>query len=234
MTEKELRSDVPEKALHPDAMQTWAPHRRLTLAQARRRSERVGILRMFFVAAAAISAGMIIGPVVASSLTGSSAAITRISGDQVITMINPRFSGRNYAGETYTITADTAQRRRNDPETIDLKHPKLINEHGSEITAPIGVFFQKDDHLYLSETVLVRDSSGYEFQTEAADIYVASSQVAGRHRLIGHGPLGSIKADSYEISEDNGRLILRGNVEMVIYPSTNDRPASGLPPALDN
>ncbi|MAV51014.1 MAG: hypothetical protein CME93_08675 [Hyphomonadaceae bacterium] len=221
-------ASMTDKTLHPDAMQTWAPQRRLTLAQARRRSDRVGMIRMFFVAAAAISAGIIIGPIVASSLNGSSQGITRISGDQVITMINPRFSGRNYAGETYTITAETAQRRRDDPETIDLKRPKLINEHGSEITAPVGVFYQKDDYLYLSQTVSVRESTGYELQTEAADIYVASSQVSGRNPLTGHGPLGSIKADSYEISEDNGRLILRGNVEMTIYPDRRDRPTPDL------
>ena len=204
------------------AISQWAPQRQMTLEQVRKWSNMVSLLRMLFVAGAAISAGIMIGPIAASMLSGPSFEVTTIPGDQVVTMVNPRFTGRNLAGETYVITADTAQRRRNDPNTIDLTNPKLVDDEGSEIDAPIGVYYQQDNYLDLFRLVSVTDSTGNQLRTSAARIYVDEGRVAGLDPLEGSGPLGSLRADTYEIVDNGDRVILRGNVDMTINPDTED------------
>lgn len=204
------------------AISQWAPQRQMTLEQVRKWSNTVGLLRMLFVAGAAISAGIMIGPIAASTLSGPSFQVTTIPGDQVVTMVNPRFTGRNLAGESYVITADTAQRRRNDPNTIDLTNPKLVDDKGSEIDAPVGVYYQQDNYLDLFRLVSVTDSTGNQLRTSAARIYVDEGRVAGLDPLEGSGPLGSLRADTYEIVDNGDRVILRGNVDMTINPDTED------------
>lgn len=205
-------------AAHTDMLAQWAPQRQMTLAQARRRSSTVGLLRMLFVAGAAISAGVIIGPIAATALSGTGQQIDQIAADEVITMVNARFTGRNIAGDAYIITAEEARRRRADSSVVDLKNPQLVDDKGTEVSAPIGVYYQNAEHLDLFQAVKVRDSEGYEFTTTAARVFVQEGRVQGLEPLSGNGPLGDVRADSYEIEDDGDRVILRGNVDLTIYP----------------
>jgi lipopolysaccharide export system protein LptC len=208
--------------VHPEAINSWAPQRQRTLAQVRRRSRMVSIMRMMFVAGAAISAGILLGPIASSMLTGPSFTIARVPGDQVVTMINPRFTGRNLDGEYYVITADTARRRRDDPNTIDLTNPQLSDDDGSVIDAPVGVYYQSSNFLELFQDVSVSDGTGNVLSTTAARIYVAEGRVAGLTPLEGDGPLGKLRADTYEIIDEGDRVILRGNVDMTIFPNQRE------------
>lgn len=205
-------------AAHTEMLAQWAPQRQMTLAQARRRSATVALLRMLFVAGAAISAGVIIGPIAATTLSGSGQQIAEVAADEVVTMVNARFTGRNIAGEAYIITAEEARRRRADNSVIDLKNPRVVDDKGTEVSAPIGVFYQNAEHLDLFQAVKVRDADGYEFATTAARVFVQEGRVQGLEPLSGIGPLGDVRADSYEIEDEGDRVILRGNVDLTIYP----------------
>ena len=205
-------------AAHTEMLAQWAPQRQMTLAQARRRSATVALLRMLFVAGAAISAGVIIGPIAATTLSGSGQQIAEVAADEVVTMVNARFTGRNIAGEAYVITAEEARRRRADNSVIDLKNPRVVDDKGTEVSAPIGVFYQNAEHLDLFQAVKVRDADGYEFATTAARVFVQEGRVQGLEPLSGIGPLGDVRADSYEIEDEGDRVILRGNVDLTIYP----------------
>ena len=134
---------------HTEMLAQWAPQRQMSLAQARRRSNLVGRLRVMFVAAAAISAGVIIGPIAATALSGSGQHIDQVAADEVITMLNARFTGRNIAGDAYVITAEEARRRRADSSVVDLINPRLVDDKGTEVGAPIGVYYQNAEHLDL-------------------------------------------------------------------------------------
>lgn len=194
----------------------------MTLEQAKRRSRFVNILRVAFVAGAAISAGIFIGPVIASAFTATTSEIERLEGDQVVTMVNARFTGRNDAGDAFEITADTARRRRTDSDIIDLEDPRLIDEIGTVVTAPTGTYYQSEDYLDLFEDVRVIDADGYEFKTTAARAFVQEGRVEGLEPLQGRGPLGDVSADTYEILDDGDRVVLRGNVDMTLYPGGRD------------
>ena len=159
-------------AAHTEMLAQWAPQRQMTLAQARRRSNFIGMLRMVFVAGAAISAGVIIGPIAASTLSGTGQQIDQLQGDEVVTMLIARFTGRYISGEAYIISAQEARRSRADPCVINLTNPRLVDDRGTQVSAPIGVFYQNEAHLDLFQDVKVRDADGYEFTTTAARVFV--------------------------------------------------------------
>ena len=213
-------------AVHTEMLAQWAPQRQMTLAQARRRSKFVGLLRMIFVAGAAISAGVIIGPIAATTLTGPSEQVDQLAGDEVVTMVNARFTGRNIAGEAYVITAAEARRRRADTSVINLTRPRLVDDNGTEVSAPVGVYYQNAEYLDLFQAVKVRDRDGYEFETTAARVFVLDGRVQGLEPLTGSGPLGDVRADSYEIEDEGDRVIFRGNVDFTLYPDGRDEPGA--------
>ncbi|MEL6727022.1 MAG: LPS export ABC transporter periplasmic protein LptC [Pseudomonadota bacterium] len=209
-------------AAHTEMLAQWAPQRQMTLAQARRRSSFIGLLRMVFVAGAAISAGVIIGPIAATTLNGAGQQIDQLAGDEVVTMVNARFTGRNVVGDAYVITAEEARRRRADSSVINLTNPRLVDDKGTQVSAPVGVFYQNTEYLDLFQDVKVRDAEGYEFTTTAARVFVQDGRIEGLEPLSGNGPLGYVRADSYEIEDEGDRVIFRGNVDLTIYPDGKD------------
>lgn len=204
---------------------TWTPRRQVTLEQMRRRSQLVRILRMVFTAGAAVAIGVMAGPVVANAVSGLADGRRTFASSEIVTMVNPRFTGRDNAGDPYVITADEAQRRRAEEHVVDLKNPKLIDQLGTQITAPEGTYDRRAQTLDLYRDVRVRDQGGYNFQTTTARFYVTEGRVVGLEPLRGAGPLGDIRSDSYEITEDGDVITFTGNVQMVFEEAPQPEPA---------
>lgn len=194
---------------------TWSPRRKVTLEHTRRRSQLVRVLRLAFTAGAALSIGIMAGPVVANAISGIGDGRRSFASNEIVTMVNPRFTGRDASGDPYVITADEAQRRRADESVVDLKNPKLVDQLGTQITAPEGTYDRINQTLDLYRDVRVRDQAGYNFQTTSARFFVTEGRVVGLEPLRGAGPLGDIRSDSYEITEDGDVITFRGNVQMV-------------------
>lgn len=197
----------------------WTPRRQVTLAQIQRRSNTVRMLRLVFTAGAAIAIGVLAGPVIANALSGISSPQRSFEGDEIVTMINPRFTGRDKGGDSYIITADTAQRRRASDSLVDLSNPMLVDQKGTRITAPEGTYDQDSQTLDLFRDVQVADEGGYRFRTTSARFYILEGRIEGLDPLYGSGPLGDIRSDAYEITEDGSVITFRGNVEMVFEPA---------------
>ena len=206
---------------HRDPGSLWAPRRQMTLAQARHRSARVRVLRMVFVACAAISIGFFAGHVIKSAMTRDARPVS-VSQDESVTMLNPRFTGRDAVGQSFQITADAARRRRGTERAVDLVSPVMTDEEGGEVRAPSGMYDSDAGILELYDKVQITDASGYTFTTSGARVYVGEGRVEGLSPLQGKGPLGDIRCDSYEVLEDGDRFVCKGNVRTVIYPATND------------
>ncbi|MEQ9314237.1 MAG: LPS export ABC transporter periplasmic protein LptC [Henriciella sp.] len=200
------------------ALSLWEPRRQMTLEQARRRSSMVALMRLAFTACAAIAAGIMVGHLAANAVSSSSGSIEKLSGDEVVTMVNPRFTGRDIAGRSFVITADTAQRRRGGGEKIDLSNPKLVSEDGTVVTAPAGLYDQSDQTLALYEDVRLINAKGYEFASTSAKMFVEQGRVEGIDPLNGTGPLGDVRSDAYEIVDEGDRVLLSGRVQMTIFP----------------
>ncbi|WP_424340206.1 LPS export ABC transporter periplasmic protein LptC [Henriciella sp.] len=200
------------------ALSLWEPRRQMTLEQARRRSSMVALMRLGFTACAAIAAGIMVGHLAANAVSSSTGSIEKLSGDEVVTMVNPRFTGRDVAGRSFVITADTAQRRRGGGEKIDLSNPKLVSEDGTVVTAPAGLYDQDDQSLALYEDVRLVNAKGYEFNSTSARMLVEEGRIEGIDPLSGTGPLGDVRSDSYEIVDEGDRVLLSGRVQMTIFP----------------
>jgi lipopolysaccharide export system protein LptC len=214
-----------DASLHLDPATLWAPRRQLTLAQARRRSERVRYLRYALVGAAAVSVGLFLGYVIRSALS-QDARPPAVRDDEAVTMINPRFTGRDADGQVFTITADAAQRRRAEVGVVDLVNPVMRDANGAELKAPTGFYDREKGVLELYEDVNIRDSAGYAFSTKGARLILGEDRVEGLSPLQGKGPLGDIQADSYEILDGGNRIVFQGNVRTVIYPQPAEEPAT--------
>lgn len=141
-----------------------------------------------------------------------------IDAEEVVTMVNPRFSGRDSSGAAFAITADTAKRRPANGNVVDLEDPILSDTAGTQVIAPSGMYDRDNGILELYEDVVFLDASGYEFYTTDAQIFVNEDRIVGPNPVSGKGPMGDVRADSYEILEGGNRTILRGNAHMVIYP----------------
>ncbi|MFC6198724.1 LPS export ABC transporter periplasmic protein LptC [Ponticaulis profundi] len=199
----------------------WAPKRRLSLEQARKRSDLVRFLRMLFTTIAAISAGVMIGSLAYSVISGETAS-TIDAGDNMVTMQNPRFSGRDATGQPYVITASSAKRNGANPAIVELVSPSLDESITGTVSAPRGEFDQATQQLELFDDVIMTDSSGMRFSTTHARLFVQENRVVGVQPLTGEGPIGKIRADSYEILDGGDRVIFKGNVWTELEPSEPD------------
>ncbi len=218
-----------DTARHNDPTLVWAPRRQLTLSQARQRSETVVQLRRLFIAAAAISMGFFVGHILKSAISGDARAPALAEDSPA--MVNPRFTGRDTAGNVFTIIAASAERPRALAGIIDLAGPVLRDFAGSEVRAPNGRYDRDAGILELYGEVSIKEASGYAFKTRGAKVYVRENRVEGLSPLIGNGPLGDIRSDTYQILDGGNRVVLEGNVNTVIYP--DPRPAPQAAPETD-
>ena len=203
----------------------WAPRRQLSLEQARQRSDLVKLLRMLFLSGAAISIGILAGYLAANAIERAGSQRPSLSSDEIVTMLSPRFTGRSKDGDAYVIVAGSAQRHRDDPEKITLLSPTMNDEAGGLVSAPTGIYYQQTQTLELSKNVVLVNQSGYVFQTNRALVHMEDGRVEGLEPLTGSGPTGDISADSYEVTDEGTRIILRGHVKMTLYP--DGRPENG-------
>jgi len=202
----------------------WAPRRQLSLEKARERSRLVVWLRRIFIAGAAISIGVLMGHLAANAIQNSGRNIQKLSGNEVVTMINPRFSGRDDMGEPYVIMAKEAKRQTGNDDVVWLSEPTISDENGGLISAPQGLYNQKEQTLELFGRVVAADPGGYVFNSNRALIHVAEGRIEGLEPLKGSGPIGEVESTSYEILDEGDRIVLSGNVKMTLYP--NKTPAT--------
>lgn len=205
-----------DEASRADAL--WVPKRQMTLEQARKRSDVVKLLRMIFTAGAAISLGVLLGYLASNAVINARRGADALRSEDVVTMINPRFIGRDAEGDLFEITADRAQRHLADENLVDLVSPKLIDSLDSEVRASKGIYDRDAQVLELTENVRVVDASGYVFTTTHARVFIRDNRVEGIEPLQGSGPVGDVRANSYEILDGGQRTVLTGNVRSILYP----------------
>ncbi len=205
----------------------WAPRRQLSLSQARRRSKVVRGLRFGFSAAAAICLGVLVGLLTANAIERAASGGEDFRTEEKVTMVSPRFTGRDDSGDPYVITAATAQRRRANSNLVDLVDPKLVDAEGGEVLAPRGLYDRQLQTLELYDDVVMKDGGGYVFRSTHARVYIQEDRIVGLDPLEGEGPIGDVRADSYEVFNEGHHVVVSGRVRTVLYPE--ERPAEQAP-----
>ena len=204
-------------ALQPTQRALWEPRRALALEVARRRTAFVRGLRLFFTASALTIAGLLVVQLFLGSSQESVGEAEAVSAD--VRMTNPRFTGRDESLTPYAITADTAIRRRDAPAGVtELERPRLdynfldAGADVSQVLAEAGRYDLPNRTLDLYTGVNFRTRTGYTFDSTHARIFLREERVTGDEAVEGTGPMGTIRADSYEISDGGNRIVFSGNV----------------------
>jgi lipopolysaccharide export system protein LptC len=129
-----------------------------------------------------------------------------------VTMLGPRFTGRDANDQPFVITADTARRRPQQPSLIDLTNPRMEDANASNVVAKNGVYDETREVLDHAGDVVMTDVSGYVFNSETARMYVRENRVEGQTRIAGKGPTSELKADNWKVLDNGKHIMLDGNV----------------------
>ena len=202
----------------------WTARTRDTALNALRYSRFVTVMKRVL----PISAGLLIAAVMAYSLMPRQSERLKLPTQDVgeinndLTMTKPRLTGTDKKGNPFVITADAAVQdpanvRRATLKTVEadltLEKNRWLNA-----TAAHGFVDMDKGSLALDGGIAVYSDDGYELHTTRADVDLKKGLFKGPETVTGHGPAGTLRADSFELDRRTNQLVLVGHVQMSIYP----------------
>jgi lipopolysaccharide export system protein LptC len=207
------------------SLRDWTERTRATAGQSLRYSFFVTVMKRTL----PIVVVVIVGAVIAYSVIPRHPEHVAVTWQQLgalhndLTMTKPRLTGTDAKGNPYTITVEEAVQNPKDPHQVSLKQVEadmLYNEgqNWASATAADGFFDMDAGTLKLGGGISLYTDSGYELHTKSADIDLKKSLFTGRQKATGHGPLGILSADRFQIDRLNKQIHLSGHVHMIMYP----------------
>jgi len=140
--------------------------------------------------------------------------------DDSLRMANPRYTGADEGNRPYTITADTATIDRVDRRRVNLSrlHADITLEQDRWISliAASGVYQQDRNQLTLGGPIEVYSDQGYEMHARSARVDMQAGVAESDEPVNGHGPLGSLSANSFRVDRRDGLLRFDGGVKLTI------------------
>ena len=138
--------------------------------------------------------------------------------EQVI--IEPKFIGIDKDNKPFTITALTAKKVESDNALYLLEKPSgQINDNEGEslyLNSLEGKFDQKNQKIYLSNNVILKNLEGLYFKTESAKIDLETNNISGEKKTLGEDDRGTISSSGFEVIEEGNRIIFNGPARLVI------------------
>jgi len=137
-------------------------------------------------------------------------------------MTNARYLATDETGQPYTITAELAWQERGAEEIVfmEVLQGDILLQSGEwlAVVADRGVFDQVGQILVLESNVQLYSDSGYEMQTDYAEIDLSSGAARGDMQVDGQGPAGLLTASGFDIVDNGDRIRFTGPVHMTIFP----------------
>lgn len=202
----------------------WEPSRSLTLSAARKHTQFIKVLRIFFLGAALA----LLGVLAFFIMSGRSTPAALENYNDSVRMTNPRYTGVDGDGQPYSLTADYAVRGLENPNAVRLANPVLgfLRAEGaseSQILAQEGVYDTNTQTLEFSTDVVVETDDGYRCVTSRALITTQDKTVSGDEPIRCEGRFGHLEGARFEILDDYSRFIFLDNVKGVLLPDTSNR-----------
>lgn len=145
-----------------------------------------------------------------------------------IRMVNLRYTGVDPEGRRFEIAADRGVQSSPEAPSVKLEGIRasieMNNERSALLQSRSGTFFVEENLLAMEGGVVMTTSDGYRFTAGAARFNLESYHAYSDEQIAGSGPLGSFKADSFEIYVDQRLVIFEGHVQMRLYPLRNQGP----------
>ncbi len=144
------------------------------------------------------------------------------TGSGRVSMVNPKLTGLDIEDRYFTVTAKEAVRQADAPDDIVLRLLDVeISKDGAELLklhAARGTAHTKTNQMVFGPLVQIDLPQGYSFQTDSTLVDMDKAIIRGDDPIHGEGPVGKISANRYEITKDEGIVILSGNVRLSVDP----------------
>ncbi len=139
-----------------------------------------------------------------------------------LTMVNPRYQGRDDRNRPFTVDAREAMQARSDPDSVTLDRPQaeitLADDGWLALDAVDGQYQREAQHLRLTGNVSLFHDHGFEMQTEAADVDLKAGRAESFTAVSGRGPEGTIAAEGFRVEDKGERIFFTGKSRLVFYP----------------
>ena len=136
-----------------------------------------------------------------------------------LSMTNPRLSGADAKGNPFVITAKEAVQDAGNPKryTLSVIEADMTTPEGwLNARAGAGVVDMNAQTMDLTGGIALFTDTGYELHTSTAAVDLNSNSVRGQQEIRGQGPMGAMRADSFEFDRTAGLLTLAGRVSMTM------------------
>lgn len=152
-----------------------------------------------------------------SAVTNSDMSDQKIARNE---LLKPRFESRDNKNQPYTITADSAVQSDQDPDVVILEKPMaditLTDGTWLAMEALRGAYKQDVERLLLEGKVKLFHDDGYEMVTEKMMVNVKEQVASSDVDIYGQGPVGNIRATGVDANAQDGTLIFKGPVRLIL------------------
>ena len=135
-------------------------------------------------------------------------------------MANARYVGTDANNRPFLVTADEALQDPGKPDLINMvalqADMTLDNGVWMSVMASSGRYDRAQKTLQLAGPVNIFSDAGYEFHAQSARIDLQNNIAESDEPVQGHGPFGTLSADSFRVIDQGQRLLFRKNVRMII------------------
>ena len=212
------------------ARRDWTARTRDTAFDALRYSRFVGVMkRALPIAAGALIAIVLIFallPRQSDKVSFAYESMGRIDND--LAMLKPRLTGSDQSGNPFVITADAAVQQGANARKVMLKKVEadltLDKDRWMNASAMRGFVDMEKGALTLTGGIAVFSDDGYELHTERANVDLKKGIFRGPGEVTGQGPIGTLRADTFELDRNTKQITLRGHVRMTIIPAKGRQP----------
>ena len=148
----------------------------------------------------------------------------RVIGDNAdpMRMQKPRYVGRTNGSDAYEVTASSAFLDPKNPNRIHLDQLVAVVERAEaedvRVRANEGYYHRNLGTLDLAGDLELRFGDLYTFNTSRARVDFGKGQVIGETPVTGEGPMGTLAAERFDISDGGKFLRFEGGVQMVYQP----------------
>ncbi|MBI1330202.1 MAG: LPS export ABC transporter periplasmic protein LptC [Alphaproteobacteria bacterium] len=213
----------------------WATRARGSIDEAKRYTRFVVIMKR----ALLIAAGGVILAVIAYSVQTRDQDKVAMTFDTLaslkddLTMVKPKLTGTTSDGDAFVVTADTLRQLARGARRAALVNVQadiaLKKQNGwISVTASTGTLDAESKTATLRDNIAAYSDQGYEIHTDLMNMDLGKGVLVGPHPVTGHGPLGTLSADRFEITRDTKQIKLSGNVHMTIYAGALKKSKSGV------
>lgn len=134
-------------------------------------------------------------------------------------MQKPHYQGLDAKNNPYTVMADKAIQKDKDTVVLVSIRADMQQDKGSwlALNAGTGELNLVSKQLLLMDGVDMFYEGGYEFETPHAQVDIKEGTAYGDAKVVGRGPMGTLKANSFEVENRGAIIRFNGSVRLKIY-----------------